>query len=76
MDRVKQPGLLEMPLGSHCCSGKSWVSYRSCHICQTLVDIPRAPKLTLEMARRKTCSLNCFNLEAETPRFMNLDGNF
>lgn len=37
---------------------------------------PRVPKLTLEMARQKTCSLNCLILEAGTAEFMYLDGNF
>lgn len=37
---------------------------------------PRVSKLTVEMARQKTCSPNCFILEAETPAFIYLDGNF
>lgn len=37
---------------------------------------PRLSKLTLEMTRQKTCSLNCFILETGTAEFMYLDGNF
>lgn len=79
IDRVKQPELLEMALGFSVlfCKAMGLLQILS-YLPDPCVYLmyPRVPKWTLEMARQKTCCLNCFISEAETAEFMYLDGNF